>query len=160
MFVSAACAHVFEHQVSGVNDHADRIFPPFDFSFVGSHIFWFIGCFGIFYLFMAYTVLPRIGGIIDMRRKRIADDLDQAACFKAEADAISAFCEKKLDEARERANLIVRTASHEAKIKLETERAEANAVLENRLFASDRCIARIYGEAMQQVTGMSAEEVS
>ena len=54
-------------------------FPPFDPSTFPSQILWLAITFGLFYLFLKRVVLPRIGGILEVRRDRIAQDLDQAA---------------------------------------------------------------------------------
>jgi len=163
MFVSKAYAqageHAAGHAASVAGGHANRVFPPFDFSFFGSHVFWLIICFGLFYFFMARIVLPRIGGVIEMRRDRIAADLDQAARMKHEADAAVASYEKELAQARERAGAIARTAADEARAMAEAERANAEAALEKRLAASEQHIAGIRDKAMQDV-GTIAEETA
>lgn len=155
MFVSTAYAQVGEHvakqAASAAGGHADRVFPPFDFSFFESHVFWLLVCFGLFYMFMSRVVLPRIGGVIELRRDRIAADLDHAARMKQEADAAVATYEKELAEARERAGVIARTASDEARAQTEAERNEAQAELDNRLAEAERHISGIRDKAMQDV---------
>ena len=81
-------------------------FPPFDPSHfpvaapvAGDHL-------RPFYLFLKRVVLPRIGAILEVRSQRIAQDLDQAARMKAEADAAVAAYEQELAEARAKANAI------------------------------------------------------
>ena len=44
-------------------------------------------------------VMPRVGGIIDVRNDRITQDLDHAARLKGEADAAVAAYEQELAEA-------------------------------------------------------------
>lgn len=159
MFVSTAYAQVGRHAAAGVGDYADRTFPPFDFSFFSSHVFWLAICFGCFYFFMARVVLPRIGGVIEMRRDRVAADLDHAARMKGEADAAVAAYEKELLEARERARLIARAASEEARAQAEAERAKAVLALENRFAEAESHIARLRDRAMENV-GRIAEETA
>ena len=65
-----------------------------------SQLLWLAITFGLFYLFLKRVVLPRVGGILEVRRDRIAQDLDQAARMKDEADAAVAAYEQELAEAR------------------------------------------------------------
>ena len=74
-------------------------FPPFDPSTFPSQLLWLAITFGLFYLFLKKVVLPRIGGILEVARDRIAQDLDQAARMKGEADAAVAAYEQELAEA-------------------------------------------------------------
>jgi len=159
MFVSTAYAQVGEHAAVGTGEHGERVFPPFDFSFFESHVFWLVICFGFLYFFMARVVLPRIGSVIETRRDRVAADLDQAARMKQEADAAVASYERELTEARERANMIARTAGDEARVVAETERAGAEVLLEKKLAEAEEHIAAIRDRAMQDV-GMIAEETT
>ena len=55
--------------------------------------------------------LPRLGGILEVRADRIAQDLDQAARMKDEADAAVAAYEQELAEASAKANAIGQTGA-------------------------------------------------
>jgi F-type H+-transporting ATPase subunit b len=81
--------------------HGGGAFPPFDPSTFPSQLLWLAITFGLFYLFLKRVVLPRVGGILEVRRDRIAQDLDQAARMKSEADAAVAAYEQELAEARQ-----------------------------------------------------------
>src|SRR5690606_41253016 len=59
--------------------HGSGVFPPFDSTHYASQVLWLAITFGLFYLFMSRVVLPRIGGVIETRRDRIAQDLETAA---------------------------------------------------------------------------------
>ena len=86
--------------------HEAGAFPPFDARPFPSQLLWLAITFGLFYLFLKKVVLPRIGGILEDRRDRIAQDLDQAARMKGEADAAVAAYEQELAEAKAKANAI------------------------------------------------------
>ena len=43
------------------------VFPPFDRSTFPSQLLWLAITFGLFYLFLKKVVLPRIGGILEVR---------------------------------------------------------------------------------------------
>jgi F-type H+-transporting ATPase subunit b len=94
------------HTETGAEHGGGGLFPPFDTSNYPSQLLWLAITFGLFYLFLKNVVLPRVGGILEVRRDRIAGDLDQAARMKSEADAAVAAYEQELAEAKARANAI------------------------------------------------------
>ncbi|WP_208435115.1 F0F1 ATP synthase subunit B [Bartonella phoceensis] len=145
--------------IKNAAEHVDRVFPPFDFVHFGSHLFWLVISFGLFYLFISRVIAPRIGGVIETRRDRIASDLDQAMRMKQEADTVVETYERKLAEARSQAYVIAQAAGEEIKEKAELERKEIEASLEKKLTDAERKIAKIRDKAMQNV-GSIAEEVA
>ncbi|MET3589329.1 F-type H+-transporting ATPase subunit b [Bartonella silvatica] len=163
MLVSNAYAKTTEMSSTGhienVAGHADRVFPPFDFVHFGSHFFWLAISFGLFYLFISRVIVPRIGGVIETRRDRIASDLDQAMRMKQEADTVVETYERKLAEARSQAYVMAQAASEEIKEKAELERKEIEASLEKKLTDAEKKIAKIRDKAMQNVNSI-AEEVA
>ena len=103
MFVAEAFAQTTEPpaadthagtQVPGGEAHGE--FPPFDTTHYPSQLLWLAITFGLFYLFLKRVALPRIGGILEVRRDRIAHDLDTAARMKEEADEAVAAYEQEL----------------------------------------------------------------
>ncbi len=162
MFVSSAYAQITERpigHIKSVAEHADRVFPPFDFVYFGSHFFWLAISFGLFYLFISRVIVPRIGGVIETRRDRIASDLDQAMRMKQEADTVVETYERKLAEARSRAHDIAQVASEELKEKVELERKEIEESLGKKLADAEKQITKIRDKAMQNVDFI-AEEVA
>ncbi|MCF6293301.1 MAG: hypothetical protein L3J04_07905, partial [Robiginitomaculum sp.] len=98
--------------------------PQLDFSTFPSQIFWLAIAFGILYLALSRIFIPRIGGVLEERCDRIADDLDMAVSMKADADAAVIAYENSLKKAAERANSIA--ADNKSKISAEiTEELEA-----------------------------------
>lgn len=142
-------------------DHGAEVggFPPFDPTFFASQLLWLAITFGLFYLFLQKVVVPRVGGILEVRSDRIAQDLDQAARMKGEADAAVAAYEQELAEARARAGAIGQEARDEAKQKAETERKKIEAELDTRLAEAERRIAVIKDTAMNDV-GVIAEDTA
>lgn len=126
-------------------------FPPFDSSTYPSQILWLVITFGLFYLFLKKVVLPRIGGVLEVRRDRIAQDLDQAARMKAEADAAVAAYEQELAEARAKASTIGQQARDAARADADAERKRTEASLDAKLDESEQRIAAIKAKALGEV---------
>jgi F-type H+-transporting ATPase subunit b len=162
MFVAPAFAQETEaetHSEVGVDHEAGGSFPPFDSSTFPSQLLWLAITFGLFYLFLKKVVLPRISGILEVRSDRIAQDLDQAARMKDEADAAIAAYEQELATAKSKANAIGQDARDAAKAKAEAERKQVEASLEAKLSEAEARIALIKDAAMRDV-GAIAEETA
>ena len=149
-------AHTEGHTEAG-GGHASGGFPPFDSSTYPSQILWLAITFGLFYVFLKKVVLPRLGGIIEVRRDRIAQDLDQAARMKEEADAAVAAYEQELAEAKASANVIGQKARDRARTDAEEERKRIEADLDRKLADSEQRIAAIKAKALGEVDGIAEE---
>ncbi|MBS9719734.1 F0F1 ATP synthase subunit B [Tianweitania sp. BSSL-BM11] len=147
----------------GTTSHTEAehtgVFPPFETTFFPSQILWLAIIFGLFYLFLNKVVLPRLGHILEVRRDRIAQDLDTAARMKEEADAAVAAYEQELADARAKANVIGQEARDRAKAEAEASRRATEAGLDTRLAEAESRIASIKNAAMADV-GVIAEETA
>lgn len=167
MFVASAFAQEAApeagevHTETGVAENAghEGVFPPFDASTYPSQLLWLAITFGLFYLFLKRAALPRIASILEVRRDRIAQDLDQAARMKEEADAAVAAYEQELAEARRKAAAIAQEARDAAKAEAEAERRKVEEALEAKLGEAESRIAGIKSAALADV-GAIAEETT
>ena len=137
--------------------HGSSGFPPFEPTYYPSQILWLVITFGLFYLFLKKVVLPRIGGVLEVRRDRIAQDLDQAARMKTEADAAVAAYEQELAEARTRANAIGQQARDAARTDIDAQRKRIEADLNAKLAESEQRIAAIKAKALGEVDTIAVE---
>ncbi|RLQ87414.1 F0F1 ATP synthase subunit B [Notoacmeibacter ruber] len=162
MFVSPAFAQI-EGESSGVTEgethtevghdaggHSD-VFPPFDPTYYPSQLLWLAITFGLFYLILKSVILPRIAGTLETRRDRIAQDLDQAARMREEANEATTAYEQELAEARAKANKLSNDAQEKAKAEADAERARVEQELDAKLAEAETRIAAIRAEAMQDV---------
>lgn len=135
--------------------HAEIAFPPFDATTFGSQLFWFAIVFGALYLLISRAVAPRIAGILEDRRARIAGDLDDAAKKQAQAQAAAEAHEKSLAEARANAQKI----GQEAHNKLAAEAALKQKAIETdlaaRLAASEKQVADTKKAALANVESVA-----
>ncbi|HET7412310.1 MAG TPA: F0F1 ATP synthase subunit B [Pararhizobium sp.] len=132
-------------------------FPPFEVGLFPSQLLWLFISFVLFYLFMQKAVMPRIGGILETRRDRIANDLDEAARLKDEADGAIAAYQQELAEARRNAEAIGQKAQDEARAKAEAERADVEAELAKKTAAAEKNIAEIKAAALGEVDKIAGE---
>jgi F-type H+-transporting ATPase subunit b len=139
--------------------HGSGAFPPFDSSSYPSQLLWLAITFGLFYVFLSKVVLPRIGGILEVRRDRIAHDLDTAARLKEEADAAVAAYEQELADARSKSNKIAQDARDAAKAETDAERREVETGLNARLAEAEARIGSVRAAAMKDV-GQIAEDTA
>ncbi len=134
-------------------------FPPFDSANFPSQILWLAITFGLFYLFLKKVALPRLSDILEHRSDRIAQDLDQAARMKEEADEAIAAYEQELAEGRTKAGQIGQEARDSAKAEADAERRKVEAELDEKLAEAEARIASIKAGAMKEV-GSIAEETA
>ncbi|MBD8893042.1 F0F1 ATP synthase subunit B [Roseibium litorale] len=135
-------------------------FPPFDSNTFASQILWLAIFFGLFYWIMKNVAVPRLAGILEDRKDRIAGDLAEANRLKQETDAAIAAYEQALAEARNKAHGIA--ADTRAKLKAENEarREKAEADLAVKLAAAESNIADIKAKALSQVGEIAGETTS
>jgi F-type H+-transporting ATPase subunit b len=147
------------HTEAAGDAHGKAGFPPFEPTYFPSQLLWLAITFGLFYLFLKKVVLPRIGGILEVRRDRIAHDLDTAARLKEDADAAIAAYEQELADARAKSNKIANDARDAAKAEADAERKQVEAQLNTRLADAETRIAQVRASAMKDV-GAIAEETA
>ncbi|MEW6634936.1 MAG: F0F1 ATP synthase subunit B [Pseudomonadota bacterium] len=156
---ASAAAEGDTHAGTAVPAEGHETFPPFNAATFPSQILWLVITFGLFYLFLKRVVMPRLGGIIDVRNDRITQDLDHAARLKGEADAAVAAYEQELAEAKANANKIGQQANDTAKTEAESTRKKLEAELEKKLGEAEASIASIKAKAMKEV-GTIAEDTT
>src|SRR5262245_20596404 len=81
-------------------------FPPFNAETFASQLVWLAITFVALYLIVSKLALPRVGGILEARRKAIASDLAEAQGLKESSDKELATYEQELADARARAQTI------------------------------------------------------
>jgi F-type H+-transporting ATPase subunit b len=138
--------------------HAEEgVFPPFDSTFFASQLLWLVISFVVLYLLMSRLVLPRIGGILEDRRDRIARDLDQADRLKQQADDAIASYERALVEAKAGAFTIAAEAREAAKQEANERQARIEADLDAKLAESEKRIADVKAKALADVNDIAGE---
>jgi F-type H+-transporting ATPase subunit b len=132
-------------------------FPPFDATHFPSQIFWFVIAFAILYALMSRIALPRVGEIKQMRRDKIAGELDEAKGLQAQADAAGAAYEKTLADAKARAQMLAQEMHAKLAAETASKRHELEADLNTRLAAAEAQIGETKAKAMSSVGAIARE---
>ena len=126
-------------------------FPPFNAHTFPSQLLWLAITFGALYLIMARVALPKLGGLIEARKARIAKDLDDAADMQKKADAAAAAHEKTIAQARAKALAMAQEARDTLAADSAAKRKTLEDELAGKLAAADHQIATMRSQAMSNV---------
>jgi F-type H+-transporting ATPase subunit b len=126
--------------------------PQLDASSYPSQLFWLTVTFLSLYLAMNFIFLPRLGGIIEQRRNRIADDLDQAAELKSQAEDAEKTYNQALADARAKANAIAAETKAEIDSEIAVEQKKIDQTLNERLAEAETRIATMKKSATAKVS--------
>ena len=150
----AAAADVAEE---GAKSAGTAGLPQLDTSSWPSQIFWLAITFGFLYWFMSSYILPRLGGMIEERRDRIADDLDQASEFKHQAEDAEAAYHKALADAKAKAQSIAAETRGELDAELAEMQADADEKAATALAAAETRINDMKEQASAKVREAAVE---
>ena len=145
----AADSHAAEPSSGGL--------PQFDPSSFPSQLFWLVITFSFLYWVMSSFVLPRLGGVIEERRDRIADDLDQASEFKRQAEDAEAAYNSALADAKAKAQAIAADTRAELDAELAQLQSEADAKAAEDVQAAETRIAEMQAQAAAKVKEAAVE---
>ncbi|NBN64398.1 F0F1 ATP synthase subunit B [Microvirga tunisiensis] len=132
-------------------------FPPFDPTHFVSQLFWLAISFIVFYWIMKNVAVPRIAGILEDRRDRIAGDLAEAERLKRESDEASADYQKALTDARARARTIAGETRDKLKAETAARRDTAEQGIAAKLEEAEARIGQIKAQALSQVGEIASE---
>lgn len=132
-------------------------FPPFDSHTFASQLVWLVITFVCLYVVLAKVALPRVGGIIAERQKRIDDDLAQANSFKTQSDSAIAAYEKALANARNRAQSIANDMREKQTAEAESVRKKIEDQFNVKLADAEKTIAATKQAAMANVRGIATD---
>ena len=135
-------------------------FPPFQPDTFASQIVWLVVTFVALYLIISRIAVPRIGGIVEERSKRIEGDLAAAQGLKAESEAALAAYEKALADARNRAQTIAGETRDKLNAAADERRKALEAELNVKLAAAETQIAKTKSDAMANVRGIAVDAAS
>jgi F-type H+-transporting ATPase subunit b len=132
-------------------------FPPFNKDTFASQLIWFAIFFIALYFIIGRLAIPQIGGIIEARGRRVADDLAEANRLKEQSDEALKGYEKSLADARGRAQALAAEMREKLNAEAEDARRTIEAELNARLAKAEGTIAATKAAAMANVEGIAVE---
>ena len=140
------------------SDNAEVVaFPPFDATTFGSQLFWFAIVFTTLYVMISRVIAPRIAGIIEDRRARIANDLAEAGKMQARAQTAGEAHEKALADARANAQKIAQDTRNKLNADADAKRKSLESELSARLVAAEKQVAEMKAKALGNVETVAAD---
>jgi F-type H+-transporting ATPase subunit b len=136
---------------------AKAAFPPFQKDTFASQLVWLAITFVLLYLVISRIAVPRIGGIIDERAKRIEGDFAEAQRMKEGAEAALTAYEKALADARSRAQAIGGEIRDKLHAEADVSRKALEAKLNTQLAEAEKTIAATKTAAMANVRGIAVD---
>jgi F-type H+-transporting ATPase subunit b len=137
--------------------HAEGGLPQFDFAQWPGQILWFLIVFFGLLLFVRFFAAPKVGGTIEAREGKIADDIAEARRLKEEADAQAQAAAAEAAQARAAAQKVGAEARAKAQAEIAARLAEEEAKLAASGAAAEARIATAREAAMTHVSGIAAD---
>jgi len=131
--------------------------PQLDIDTWPSQLFWLVVLFGAGYLVMAKMVTPRIGAVLEERRKTLDGDLEKARNASADAAKIRADYESDLEKARSEAGEYAKQAAAEAAKKADDADAKIAQKLAKKVAKAEAKLAEAKSSAMVNLNDVAAE---
>jgi F-type H+-transporting ATPase subunit b len=122
-----------------------------------SQFFWLLLVLGAIYFGIGRAMLPKIQGTVEMRDRRIAEDLAAAQAARAAADETEAAYRAQLDESRAEALKLSAAAKAESARATEARMQTANAELSGRVEAGEARIRAAAQAAVAELDRVAAE---
>jgi len=131
--------------------------PQLDFSTFAPQLVWLAITFAVLYFIIARFALPRIGGTIEQRSDKIANDLDRAQSLKDDVDKAIASYEQALAEAKSKAHAIAQETREKLGAEIEVERQRVDALISDKVSEAEAAIAKAKTRAMGSVNKIAAD---
>jgi len=122
-----------------------------------SQLFWLAVVFGITFFVIGLGMVPKIQGTVDLREKRISDDLERAQAARAAADQTEEAWRARMDAARAEAASIASEAKQASARDTEAKVKAAADKIGVKLQASQNKLAEAVQSARAEIETVAAD---
>lgn len=157
VFVGTALAAAPDDVAEAAGVESEGGLPQLNTETYASQVFWLLIAFVVLYMLMSRVFLPRIGGVIEERRQRIADDFDKAAELKRQAEEAEDAYRQALADARARASRIAQDTREQIDEQIKEMQAETDAKLQAEITAAETRIEEASAKAAATVKEAARE---
>ena len=134
--------------------------PQLDFSTFSPQLVWLVITFTVLYIIVTRIALPRIGGTIEQRSDKIANDLDRAQTLKEDVDKAIASYEAALADAKGKAHAIAQETREKLNAEIETERKRIDEEIAVKIADAEKTIKSTKEKAMKEVNKIASDLAS
>ena len=124
-----------------------------------SQLFWLIITFGILYLFMWRTAIPKLRNTIEERQDKILLDINEAEKLKSEAEETLREYEEKIQSASKEAGEIINQAKIKADEMIDNIKKKQDLKLSQMLSESKDRIIKQYEDSKDQIENAKIESI-
>jgi len=122
-----------------------------------SQLFWLAVVFGIIFFGIGRGMLPKIQGTVELREKKIAEDLERAQAARAQAEETEAAWRGRMDSARAEAARLAQEAKAESARETEARVKSAADKLNVKIESSEAKIRDALASARAEIEGVASE---
>ncbi len=131
--------------------------PQLDGLTYGTQVFWLVITFAVLLILMWTIALPRIGRVLEQRRKHIEDDLAEAEKFKRESEEAIKSYEASLSEARSKSHQLLLETQAKLDEQANEQRARLDAELTQKQTEAEVRIREARQQALSSVREVAVE---
>jgi F-type H+-transporting ATPase subunit b len=131
--------------------------PQLDVATFVPQIAWLLITFVSLFFIIWKGVVPKVGGALETRQRKIEDNLDKAAKFKADAEAAIAAYDKTLADARVEAQSIVAQVKSELDLAAAERQQELDAKVVARISEAEDRISKAKVDALTNIQAVTVE---
>ena len=125
--------------------------PQLNPEFFVSQLFWLVVTFSFLFVFLWRVSLPRIGGVLEKRERKISEDLTAAKELQAEASKIQESIEKQLKQARAEASEMIKSSLISFQDKSQAELIKLDKELDKKINESVELIEKSKSDSVSQI---------
>ncbi len=131
--------------------------PQFELGVWPGQIFWLLIAFGALYVVLSRSLLPKLASVIEDRRDKIADDVDEANRLNRQAEDAQRAYERALADARARAQAVLGETRDAVNAEMARDIAAAEAELNQRLADAEARIDAAKATALANVKEIAVD---
>lgn len=122
-----------------------------------SQFFWLLIVLGTIYFAIGKGMLPKIQSTVDLRARKIADDLAAAEAARTAADATEAAYRERMDASRAEAAKLTGEARDASARATEQKLGKADSAVAAKLAKAEKRIRAARAEAVKEIETLAAE---
>jgi F-type H+-transporting ATPase subunit b len=122
-----------------------------------SQLFWLAVVFGIIFFVIGKGMLPKIQSTVELREKKIGEDLERAQAARSEAEQTEAAWRARMDAARAEAARIAQDAKQKSAAKTEAKVRAAADKINLKVESAEAKIRESVESARAEIEAVSAE---